>query len=209
MSENDILAVFSELATFSRQQVSIMTNHFNMSNVVKLVIVGDGAVGKTCLLVVYAQGSFPTEYIPTIFENYHCKVNVADSEYNVQLWDTAGQEGLEAVRTLSYPNTNVFLMCFSIGDRTTYENVKHMWVPEIRQYAKNPVFLLVGTKADLRATTESAITTEEGRGLAKHMGAFNYIECSAIKCEAVKDVFDAAIVQAINPPTRGGCCSVQ
>jgi small GTP-binding protein len=62
-----------------------------MTGTLKLVVIGDGAVGKTCLLVVYAKGSFPTEYVPTVFENYKCKVTVSNVEYNVQLWDTAGQ----------------------------------------------------------------------------------------------------------------------
>jgi small GTP-binding protein len=180
-----------------------------MSNTLKLVVVGDGAVGKTCVLVVYAQGSFPTEYVPTVFENYKCKVNVSNTEYNVQLWDTAGQEELEAVRTLSYPNTNVFLLCFSTADRTSYDNIKNKWVVEIKQHVKEPQFLLVGTKADLRDSTDGSLSPEDGKALAAQIGAFDYVECSAIKCEGVKDVFDKAIVRAVNPPKSGGCCEVQ
>ncbi|EAX95485.1 hypothetical protein TVAG_222820 [Trichomonas vaginalis G3] len=66
----------------------------------KLVVVGDGAVGKTCLLVVYSKGEFPKTYIPTVFDNYTAKVKVEDQVVNVQLWDTAGQEELENLRTL-------------------------------------------------------------------------------------------------------------
>jgi small GTP-binding protein len=183
-----------------------------MSRTVKLVVTGDGAVGKTCLLVVYAKGRFPAEYVPTIFENYNCKVSLNNTEHTVQLWDTAGQEDLVSVRQLSYPNTDVFLLCFSIADRTSFENVKNKWIDEIKMYVPDPVCLLVGTKADLREDIEAQVSEAEAMLLARNIGAFDYMECSAIKCQGVKDIFDAAIVQVTNPPVRGGClagCSVQ
>jgi small GTP-binding protein len=180
-----------------------------MTKTLKLVVIGDGAVGKTCLLVVYAKGSFPTEYVPTVFENYKCKVTVNSIEYSVQLWDTAGQEELVNVRQLSYPNTDVFLMCFAVSERTSFENIKNKWVDEIKQYSKDPVLLLVGTKADLRETADDPVSVEDGKTLARQIGAFDYIECSAIKCQGVKDVFDRAIIQAVTPAGGGGCCQVQ
>jgi small GTP-binding protein len=141
-----------------------------MAKTLKLVVIGDGAVGKTCLLVVYAKGNFPTEYVPTVFENYKCKVTANNIEYSVQLWDTAGQEELVNVRQLSYPNTDVFLVCFSVGDRTSYDNVASKWVEEIRQYSKNPALLLVGTKADLRETDDSCLTEADGRPCSSGSG---------------------------------------
>jgi len=179
----------------------------------KLVVVGDGAVGKTCLLVVYAKGTFPTEYVPTVFENYKCKVPVNGVEHAVQLWDTAGQEELENVRVLSYPNTDVFLLCFSVVDRTSFENVKNKWYQEIKQHigSSKPLFQIVGTKADLRQSAENPITPAEGKGLAQQLGAIGYVECSAIKCEGVKDVFDNSIGAVVARQAGGGgsCCSVQ
>jgi small GTP-binding protein len=180
-----------------------------MSRTLKLVVIGDCAVGKTCLLVVYAKGTFPTEYVPTVFENYKCKVTVDNIEHNVQLWDTAGQEELVNVRQLSYPNTDVFLMCFSVADRTSYDNIKNKWVDEIKQYVKGPLFLLVGTKQDLRDSADSPVSTQDGEALRDQIGAFAYVECSAIKCQGIKDAFDKAIVHAVNPPGNEGCCFVQ
>jgi small GTP-binding protein len=180
-----------------------------MSRTLKLVVIGDGAVGKTCLLVVYAKGTFPTEYVPTVFENYKCKVTVDNIEHNVQLWDTAGQEELVNVRQLSYPNTDVFLMCFSVADRTSYDNIKNKWVDEIKQYVKEPMFLLVGTKQDLRDSAEGPVSPQEGEQLKDQIGAFAYVECSAIKCQGIKDAFDKAIVNAVHPPGAKGCCCVQ
>jgi small GTP-binding protein len=177
----------------------------------KLVVVGDGAVGKTCLLVVYAKGSFPTEYVPTVFENYKCKVVVNGAEQTVQLWDTAGQEELENVRILSYPNTHVFLFCFSVADRTSYENIKNKWFQEVKTYqgSCNPLYLLVGTKSDLRNDAERPIEPEEGRQLATQLGCFDYMECSAIKCQGVNDIFQVAIEHTLTLSSHGGCCNVQ
>jgi small GTP-binding protein len=172
-------------------------------------VIGHGAVGKACLLVVYANGHFPTEYVPTVFDNYKCKVTVDNVKHNVQLWDMAGQEELVNVRHLSYPNTDVFLMCSSVADRTSFDNIKNKWVDEIKQYVKNPMFLLVGRKQDLRESAESPVSPQEGEALKDQIGAFAYVEYSAIKCQGLKDAFDKAIVYAANPPSKGGCCSVQ
>ncbi|KAH0786174.1 rho-related GTP-binding protein RhoG-like [Histomonas meleagridis] len=183
-----------------------------MSKDMKLVVVGDGAVGKTCLLVVYANGTFPTDYVPTVFENYKAKVKVNNVEYSIQLWDTAGQEELENIRTLSYANTNIFLLCFSVVDRSSFENIKNRWIEEVKLHSsKQPVILLVGTKTDLRSSTspDQCVTYEEGVMMGKQIQAFEYVECSARENDGVKDVFDKAIVRSISTKQGGGgCCTI-
>jgi GTPase SAR1 family protein len=100
-------------------------------------------------------------------------------------------------------------MCFSVADRTSFENIKNKWVDEIKQYVKDPAFLLVGTKEDLRDSADSPVSQSEGEALKAQIGAFAYCECSAIKCQGIKDVFDQAILYAASPQGRGSCCIVQ
>ena len=94
---------------------------------IKVVAVGDGAVGKTCLLYVYMNNQFPEDYVPTVFDNYTTQVEFEDKQISLGVWDTAGQEDYDRIRPLSYPGTNVFLVCYSIVSPTSYENVKSKW----------------------------------------------------------------------------------
>ncbi|KFQ84993.1 Rho-related GTP-binding protein RhoG, partial [Phoenicopterus ruber ruber] len=131
---------------------------------IKCVVVGDGAVGKTCLLICYTTNAFPKEYIHTVFANYMAP---------------AGREEYDRLRTLSYPQTNVFIICFSIASPPSYENVKHKWYPEVCHHCPSVPILLVGTKKDLRNNPETMkrlkeqnqapITTQQGISLSKQI----------------------------------------
>merc|ERR1719203_544043 len=74
---------------------------------------------------------------------------------NLGLWDTAGQEDYDRLRPLSYPQTDVFLICFSVVSKASFENVKAKWVPEIEHHAPGVPLILVGTKSDLRNDNET------------------------------------------------------
>lgn len=187
------------------------------STPLKLVVIGDGSVGKTCLLSVYIKGEFPFEYVPTIFENYSFKVTSNKTEYAIQIWDTSGQEDLGSLRTLSYPNTDVFMLCFSVVDPATFDNITNKWMEELRDHGpKNAKFLLVGLKTDLRDDPDTLntlssngmkpITPEMAKEKVSQIGAADYIECSALKNLMVKETFDLGIRIAMEP--EGGCCNV-
>jgi len=176
---------------------------------IKLVAVGDGACGKTCLLVSYTTNAFPEDYIPTIFDNYSCNVMMNDTVVNLCLWDTAGQDDYDRLRPLSYPQTDVFLLLFSVVSPPSFRNILEKWSGEVKHYCPTVPLLLVGTKADLREDPEAlerlqernmkTITAEEGRTMAQQIGAVRYLECSARTQQGVKTVFDEAIRAVLFP----------
>ena len=125
-----------------------------------------------------------------VFDNYAVHVNIADTAYTIGLFDTAGQEDYDRIRPLSYPETDIFLVCFSVVRPSSYYNAKDKWIPEIRHHMPNCQFIVVGTQMDLRAdektliqlkkNMEVPVTKEQGERLAREeKGGVKYLECSA------------------------------
>jgi len=151
----------------------------------KIVVVGDGACGKSSLLQVYEKGSFPTAYEPTIFETGIKDMSVRGQDVEIALWDTAGQEGLDSLRPLSYPDADVVLICYAVDDPTSFENVTERWLPEVERHcntntntntakAKNrrrargeqatrTHVVLVGCKTDVRKDKDALRALAEAR----------------------------------------------
>jgi len=147
---------------------------------------------------------------------------------NLGLWDTAGQEDYDKQRVLSYPDAEVFLLCFAINSENSFANIKEKWVVEIRQHGpKTAPIVLCGTKSDLRdgkGGDKSPKGTEDGKEkklvpkdaaekLSKDIGAFSYKECSAVTTDGLKEVFDTCITAAYSrdfpkPEKEDGCCII-
>lgn len=187
----------------------------------KLVIVGDGACGKTCLLIVFSKDQFPEVYVPTVFENYVADIEVDSKQVELALWDTAGQEDYDRLRPLSYPDTDVILMCFSIDSPDSLENIPEKWTPEVRHFCPSVPIILVGNKKDLRNDTstirelgkmkQSPVTTDEGNAMADKIGAYGYMECSARTKDGVREVFELATKAALQTKKhkkKGGGCDL-
>ncbi|XDV16350.1 hypothetical protein PO909_016104 [Leuciscus waleckii] len=166
---------------------------------IKCVIVGDGAVGKTCLLISYTTGAFPEELTPTVFENYSASETVDGNPVKLALWDTSGVEEYDRLRPLSYPQTDVVLICFSLVDPASFEKVRE----------KCPI-ILIGTKLDLRDDKDTIerlekmkmtpITFTEGLAMATETGAVKYLECSALTQRGLKTVFNEVIHAVLHRP---------
>lgn len=173
----------------------------------KLVIVGDGACGKTCLLIVFSKNIFPEVYVPTVFENYVADINVDGKQVELALWDTAGQEDYDRLRPLSYPDTDVILICFSVDRPESLDNVWDKWNPEVIHFCEGVPKVLVALKLDLRndphvieelkKTNQHPVSTDQGIEMANRIGAYKYLECSARTKEGLREVFEHATRAAL------------
>jgi len=188
------------------------------ASAIKLVVIGDGAVGKTCLLISYAKKEFPEDYIPTVFDNYVVNITAGNQNIELGLWDTAGQEEYDRLRPLSYANANVFLLCFSVISPVSFENVSAKWYPELKHFCPETPFILVGTKLDMRNNPsetqklkeqgQSVISTESGENLGRKLGALRYMECSAKTQANLKEVFDEAVRSFLRPSKKKSVCNL-
>ncbi|RDL37256.1 Ras family protein [Venustampulla echinocandica] len=170
----------------------------------KIVVVGDGGCGKTCLLISYSQGYFPEKYVPTVFENYitYPTHPASGKTLELALWDTAGQEEYDRLRPLSYPETDLLFVCFAIDCPNSLENVMDKWYPEVLHFCPYTPLVLVGLKSDLRTKRTcidllktqglTPVTQEQGMGVAQKMGA-RYMECSSKEMTGVEEIFADAI----------------
>lgn len=161
------------------------------------------------MLISYTTNSFPEKYVPTVFDSYSTCLMVDGRAFVIGLWDTAGQEDYERLRPLSYPHTDVFIICFSLVDPMSLENVHKKWLPEVRRYCPHVPILLVGTKLDLRPDALLKVSQQEGQQVAKEIDANAYMECSALKQRRVKQVFEEAVRAAIGTKKKkhkSKCC---
>ena len=114
---------------------------------------------------------------------------------------------------LAYPGSDVFLVCFSLVEPSSLQNVSQVWVPEIKKHCSEKVrFFLVGTKEDLRTDMtvlsnlqkkkEKPVTWEQGNRMAKTVGAQGYIECSALTQKGLRNVFNEALLSVLEPSDK-------
>uniref|UniRef100_A0A8D8K8C2 Cdc42 homolog n=1 Tax=Culex pipiens TaxID=7175 RepID=A0A8D8K8C2_CULPI len=176
---------------------------------VKCVVLGDGFVGKTCMLMSYTVNQFPvTRCKPATLHSYQVPFTIGDDPWTLQLISIVGQHDFDRLRLLTYPETDVFLVCFSVVNPDSFQNVRKLWVPELRQHCPGTPFLLVGTQIDrrqeigvLKRLTRlrlKPVTRRQGVGMAREVRSLGYVECSALTQRGLQDVFDRAILAALD-----------
>ncbi|KAK6169995.1 hypothetical protein SNE40_018496 [Patella caerulea] len=178
----------------------------------KIILVGDGECGKTCLLQRFSHGTFSeTCYLATLFEVETIPVEHENKQVELVLCDTAGQSDYSRLRPISYPGTDVVIICFSLDHSDSLENVETIWWPEISHFCKGVPILLVGTKKDLRDQNvprnsdsmvdgideliekgDLCVKFEKGQAIADKIGAVGYLECSAKLNDGVETIFTEA-----------------
>ncbi|KAH3762641.1 Rho GTPase [Pelomyxa schiedti] len=167
---------------------------------VKLVCVGDGTY-KTRLLIAYTTNVGDPEYIPTVFDNYTAAVIIDGKPISAGLWDTAGQTDYDRLRPLSYPQTDVFLLVFSVLSPTSFQNAVTKWYEEVNFHCPSAEILLIGTEIEGRSGNIQCVTREEAMAEAKKIHAVQYMECSCATLQGVSKVFEEALRAAISPDT--------
>jgi len=180
----------------------------------KCVLLGDGAVGKTSMVISYTTNGYPMEYVPTAYDNYTVKVRINEDFYKLEICDTAGQDDFDDMRRMCYVDCDVIMACFSVVSPTSLLNVADKWLGEIDSRLRGIPVLLVGTQSDLRddldvlvdlATyNQRPVSTEEAMKLVRRNSSIvEYIECSSLTQHNLKEVFDSAIRNALIKKEQG------
>ena len=162
-----------------------------MAKDLKTIAVGDGAVGKTSMLITFVKKEFPEEYIPTVFDNHAHNMYLMDNTpVRLGLWDTGGGEDYGRLRPLSYPQTDVFILCFCVEREYALRNITEKWYPELKFHCPEVPVILVATKIDLRDSEDKTVTKEEGEAVAEQIKAAKYMEISSKRQEGLTELFD-------------------
>ncbi|CAB5361498.1 unnamed protein product [Rhizophagus irregularis] len=193
--------------SFVKISISSRPSH---NNILKLVVVGNGAVGKTALIDTFRNDCFrfPTNYV-LAFQTFYVDVEIDGQFVDLTLWDTPGQVNYARLRELSYTDAHVCLILFAIDYPDSLDSVEG-WMDELNgnfQQSELPPVLLIGTKVDLRHDIsaieelkkihQTPVTYEEGLRVANQINAVKYLECSSKAYEGINEVFEQATRAAL------------
>ena len=153
----------------------------------KLLIVGDSGVGKSCLLLRFADDSFTPSFIATIGIDFKIRtIELEGRRVKLQIWDTAGQERFRTITTAYYRGAMGILIVYDVTDEKSFENVRG-WLESVKEHASEGVqLILVGNKAD--DENSRVVSKERGESLAKECG-MPFLEASAKSGEGVEEAF--------------------
>ena len=158
----------------------------NYNYLIKFIIIGDAAVGKSNLLVRYTSGQFKEEYQLTIGVEFGSNnVIIGDNTYRIQIWDTAGQENFRSITRSYYKNTACAIIVYEISNKKSFENISSWKKKKKNTAPKSILMVLVGNKCDL---DNREVTEEEGREFAEKHGML-FFETSAKTGQNVEEVF--------------------
>jgi len=169
---------------------------------IKVMVVGDPGVGKSCLLRTFTTNTFPDNSVPDVVQHYTCSVTVKKEPLLIGLWDTDARDESALMRTLCYPGTSIFLVCFSVVNEESMVSALNKWIPEIQQHMPSTPFLMVGLKNDLQNDPATISKFKRSGSIpidkryaaqrAFELGALTYMECSSLKQQGLRQVFEEA-----------------
>merc|ERR1719235_2879323 len=192
----------------------------------KLLLIGDSGVGKSCLLLRFADDTYTESYISTIGVDFKIRTLDLDGKTcKLQIWDTAGQERFRTITSSYYRGAMGIVIVYDVTDKESFNNVKH-WMQEIDKYASENVNkLLIGNKCDL--SSKKVVSYDEAKELADSLNV-QFMETSAKNAHNVEQAFQTMAREIktrvaanptatkVNAPTQlgagrpvggqGGCC---
>lgn len=179
---------------------------------IKLLMIGDSGVGKTCLLLRYTNDSFSPTFITTIGIDFKVKtIKVLDKRVKLQVWDTAGQERFRTITTSYFRGAHGIVLVYDVTERKSFENVKN-WINQIQQYADLGVSrVLIGNKCDADgddSVKKRSVTFEEGKKLANEFG-IDFFESSAKTNKNVTAAFVSVANQAVTKLVKENAIKVE
>ena len=164
-----------------------MGDNEDYDHLVKLLLLGDSAVGKSSLLMRYTEGKFEQNFVITIGVDFRMKTIVKEGQtLRVQVWDTAGQERFRTITPAYYRSAMGVVLCYDITDENTFKNIAY-WLQNLDTHGTADVQkILIGNKADLESKRK--VSKEKGFDLAKEHN-MQFIETSAKNGEGVEEAF--------------------
>ena len=162
----------------------------------KILTIGESAVGKTCILLRFTDNKFLKTHLTTIGIDYKSKtIKVKDFSVKLKIWDTAGQERFRNITQQYYKGADGILLVYDVTERNSFEKVRE-WMRNIQQNTSRDKIgiILVGNKCDLE---ERQVTTEEGESLAKEFGVL-FFETSAYKDININECFESLVGEIIS-----------
>lgn len=158
---------------------------------IKVILVGNAAVGKTCLISSFLSQPFDNQVNSTVAPSYNCAdITRADGRtVSLQVWDTAGQERYHSVGKLFYRDADVAIVCYDAQNKESFDAIP-MWISSIREEVENVKVCLVLTKCDLLEQSEIKQNEMEANGVAVQYGAERVFITSAKENIGVKSLFN-------------------
>ncbi len=167
---------------------------------IKVVLLGETAVGKSSFISRFVSDSFLTNHVPTMTGYYFSKnvfYDKVNKEIKYEIWDTAGQERYRSINKMFYRDASVALLMLDITRRDTFEAIKNYWYSEVKESSpKNVIIAIVANKSDLYEYEE--ITNNELEEYAQSINAI-YKQTSALNNSGIKDLFDQIGYKLLSP----------
>jgi Ras-related protein Rab-8A len=168
---------------------------------IKLLLIGDSGVGKSCLLLRFSDDSFTPSFITTIGIDFKIRtIELEGKRIKLQIWDTAGQERFRTITTAYYRGAMGILLVYDVTDEKSFNNIRN-WIRNIEQHATESVNkILIGNKCDM--VEKKVVDSARGKALADEY-AIKFLETSAKNSINVEEAF---ITLAKDIKKRCGFC---